>query len=138
MEKALDYRLLCAYKDGSIDFEVKDIIKEKFSLIDEVMSEEEDEDDEEMDEAALEAALDGEERSDAGMSLNLDGIVAPNELPIENWEWTEDSEEYGIRGLYSEVGVVARDIATLRTQVNRMQSALKLSLIHISEPTRPY
>ncbi len=89
------------------------------------MSEEEDEDDEEMDEAALEAALDGEERSDAGMSLNLDGIVAPNELPIENWEWTEDSEEYGIRGLYSEVGVVARDIATLRTQVNRMQSALK-------------
>ena len=50
---------------------------------------------------------------------------APNELPIENWEWTEDSEEYGIRGLYSEVGVVARDIATLRTQVNRMQSALK-------------
>ena len=125
MEKALDYRLLCAYKDGSIDFEVKDIIKEKFSLIDEVMSEEEDEDDEEMDEAALEAALDGEERSDAGMSLNLDGIVAPNELPIENWEWTEDSEEYGIRGLYSEVGVVARDIATLRTQVNRMQSALK-------------
>ena len=69
---------------------------------------------------------DFEEKSDAGMSLNMDGVTPPGEFRVPEWEWTEDTENQGLVGLYEEVGVVARDLAAMRTEMQHLQATLQL------------
>jgi hypothetical protein len=121
MDEPTEYKLVCSYKEGAVDFEIKDILVER--PIDEVLSESEGEE-EDLDNDEEEE----DERSDAGMSLNMDGVLAPGEFRVPDWEWTEDTENMGLVGLYNEVGVVARDLSAMRIEMKRLQATLQIRI----------
>jgi hypothetical protein len=105
LDKPLEYVLYVQYKNGSCEFEIQDLLVER--PIDEDLSEEEEDDDldaqAEDDEESLTSAQEQARVDAKAMELGVDGVTAPHVFKIGEWEWSESTEELGLRGLYDEV-----------------------------------
>ena len=101
--KVIDYCLAVSAKDGAIDFEIKDILKER--PIDEMPS-----DDEEDADAAEKRKLQGE-----GFGQ------CPLLLMNEKWEWEEEVEESGSIAVYEQVNDLAFLLRSMRKDVRQLQ-----------------
>lgn len=123
--KPTDYILEFKYKPGSIEFEVKDLLEER--IVDEEPSgdDTEDEDDEEdidvdaedgvsVEELLLERKRLKEQSLKAKEVYLANPFPPPAPLKVDDWEWTEDTEEFSILGVFEEVGDLARQIARMR------------------------
>jgi hypothetical protein len=86
---SLDYCLVTQYKQGTLDFEINDILKER--PMDDMPSDEED------------------ERAAPKFDIDRGKGLAPKLLEVEQWEWAEESEEVGSIAVYEQIS----DLATL-------------------------
>lgn len=100
----IDYCLVTQYKEGSIDFEINDIIKER--PMDTVPSDDEDDDN---------AAA--EKRKLLGPGHG----ACPLLLSIQRWEWEEDVQESGAIAVYEQINDLAFLLRSLRKDVKDLQ-----------------
>ena len=148
--KATDYILEMKYPTGAIEFEVEDLLKER--LIDEEPSgddtEESDSDDsdEDNEDFKAERAARRKEREDKLLEAAAFGpepVKIPNALSVHDWEWKEDTEEFGIKSVYEEVSDLAKQMASMRASIqeiltNRsLNESNKISFSSSSPPSSP-
>lgn len=103
--KVIDYCLTISHKDGAIDFEIKDILKER--PMDDMPS-----DDEADEDAAEKRKLQGEGFAQCPLLLRSD-----------RWEWEEEIEESGSIAVYEQVNDLAFLLRSMRKDVRELQRA---------------
>ena len=101
--KVIDYCLTVCAKDGAIDFEVSDVLKER--PMDDMPSDDEDNED-----AAEKRKLQGEGFAQCPLLLMTD-----------QWEWEEEIEETGSIAIYEQVNDLAFLLRSMRKDVRQLQ-----------------
>jgi len=124
--KPTDYILEFKCKPGSIEFEVTNLLEER--LVDEEPSgddtDDEGDDDDGADEDEILELKRLKEQSLRAKELYLANPFGPPQpLKIDEWEWSEDTEEFGLVGVFEEVGDLARQLARMRDTMKQYLEA---------------
>lgn len=108
--RILEYILRCSFREGTLDFEVKDLVKER--PIDDMPSDDED---------------DAEQDRKAQLKKRPMYGVCPMLLLPERWEWEEEVQELGSMAIYEQVSDLAYLLRAMKKEVRSMQdSKLKI------------
>ena len=126
LPQSMDYVLQMSFNEGAVELELADIIAEHpEDLID---SDEEGDPEDEIDFDAL--GVDDEEEMERIIAAlrreRLKRLVLPPKFIVHNsWEYTEDSEELSVVGMYDEIGDLAKYVDTLRGEVRRIDRIIR-------------
>lgn len=102
--KIIEYILRFSYKEGSLEFEVKDLVKER--PIDDMPSDDEDEQ---------------EQEKQIQLSKREAHGRCPLLLETDRWEWEEQYEELGNIAIYEQVSDLAYLLRAMKKEVRAMQ-----------------
>jgi len=104
--KIVEYILRCSFREGTVEFEVKDLVKER--PIDDMPSDDEDEAEQER-------------------KVQLKKRVMYGKCPMlvlqERWEWEEQLEELGNIAIYEQVSDLAYLLRAMKKEVRNLQDA---------------